>query len=97
MTCTVFTHSPVFRIGGDEFTVILMGWDLERIDSLIRQFNEILEQYASDDSLMPWEKISASIGYTVYDPKQDTCVEDVFKWADKEMYKCKEKMHAVRE
>ena len=57
----------------------------------------ILENYAADENLKPWEKISASIGYTVYDPKQDTCVEDVFKRADKEMYKCKEEMHAVRE
>ena len=97
ITCTVFTHSPVFRIGGDEFTVILMGWDLERIDSLIRQFHGILENYAADENLKPWEKISASIGYTVYDPKKDICVEDVFKRADKEMYKCKEEMHAVRE
>ncbi|MCR5788382.1 MAG: GGDEF domain-containing protein [Lachnospiraceae bacterium] len=97
LACTVFTHSPVFRVGGDEFVVILTGWDLERIEHLIRQFNDILSQYAADESLEPWEKISASIGYTMYDPKKDTCVEDVFKRADEEMYKCKQEMHAARE
>ena len=97
LACTVFTHSPVFRVGGDEFVVILTGWDLERIEHLIQQFNDILSQYAADESLEPWERISASIGYTAYDPKKDTGVADVFKRADAEMYNCKKEMHAMRE
>ena len=97
LACTIFTHSPVFRVGGDEFAVILTGWDLERIDHLIRQFHDAVSQYAADESLAPWERISASIGYTVYNPKKDTGVADVFKRADMEMYKCKKDMHAIRE
>ncbi|SEQ13536.1 Diguanylate cyclase, GGDEF domain [Treponema bryantii] len=27
IVCSVFSHSPVFRIGGDEFVVILKGAD----------------------------------------------------------------------
>ena len=34
--CDVFDHSPVFRIGGDEFAVILKGRDYERREELIQ-------------------------------------------------------------
>jgi diguanylate cyclase (GGDEF)-like protein len=35
LICRVFSHSPVFRIGGDEFAVILRGWDYEHYDTII--------------------------------------------------------------
>lgn len=35
--CNTFKHSPVFRVGGDEFAVISQGDDYERMDELIRQ------------------------------------------------------------
>ena len=38
--CKVFKHSPVFRIGGDEFVVISQGDDYDNIDELMRQMNE---------------------------------------------------------
>ena len=33
--CNIFAHSPVFRIGGDEFAVISQGSDYENIDELV--------------------------------------------------------------
>ena len=38
--CRIFKHSPVFRIGGDEFAVISQGDDYDNIDELMRQMNE---------------------------------------------------------
>ena len=38
--CKTFKHSPVFRIGGDEFVAISQGDDYENIDELIRQMNK---------------------------------------------------------
>lgn len=33
--CDIFDHSPVYRVGGDEFTVIARGRDYENIDKLM--------------------------------------------------------------
>ena len=92
IVCKTFTHSPVFRIGGDEFAVILKNNDYEQVESLIRQFNDYLEQTEGE----PWEKVSAAIGYALYDPDKDDCVENVFQRADKDMYNHKREMKALR-
>ena len=38
--CDTFAHSPVFRIGGDEFAVIAQGRDYERLDELIGKIRD---------------------------------------------------------
>ena len=96
LVCHTFQHSPVFRIGGDEFVVILEHGDYENREALVRQFNEELEKFRADEELEPWEAISASIGIAVYDPKMDRGVDNVFKRADKAMYLRKKEMKAVR-
>lgn len=96
ITCTVFAHSPVFRIGGDEFVVILKGNDLERSNELITAFKATMKVIAEDTKLQPWEKISAAIGVAYYDNKVDGSVINVFQRADKEMYENKKEMKAVR-
>ena len=95
--CGVFVHSPVFRVGGDEFVVILEKRDYNRRDALAKEFDSIIERVSSDESLDPWEKLSAAIGYAAYDPKTDKCVEDVLNRADAHMYEQKKKMKAERE
>ena len=96
IVCLNFSHSPVFRVGGDEFVVVLENTDYERIDILIEQFKTTLEDIANDKSLEPWEKVSAAIGWTKYDPTIDTGVESVFKRADDLMYENKKAMKANR-
>ena len=96
LICDIFKHSPVFRIGGDEFVVILKNADFERIETLCSEFNQRLEQFATDTSLQPWERISAAFGYALFDSKADHCAEDVFKRADQKMYERKKAMKAVR-
>ncbi|MBB5225691.1 GGDEF domain-containing protein [Treponema ruminis] len=97
LVCTTFEHSPVFRIGGDEFVVVLKGADLENINSLVDSFNKKLAELAGDDKLEPWEKVSAAIGIAFYDKSIDTNVLNVFKRADQNMYECKKAMKATRE
>lgn len=97
IVCHIFEHSPVFRIGGDEFVVILKNNDFDHVDELVEKFNKQLGELAADDSLEQWERVSAAIGVAFYDPLRDSGVENVFKRADKAMYARKKEMKAVRE
>lgn len=95
--CAIFVHSPVFRIGGDEFIVVLKGRDYHDIEALVKEFHATLDGFAKDPSLQPWEKVSAAIGYALYDRETDRSIDDVFKRADEAMYECKSRMKAHRE
>ena len=97
LACDTFKHSPLFRVGGDEFIAILKGYDYENIESLVEKFNKEVEHLSNDTSLEPWERTSAAIGYALYDEKMDTSYETVFHRADKAMYECKKAMKALRE
>ena len=92
IVCRIFAHSPVFRIGGDESVVILENKDYKHIEELIQKFNTTIETAEGE----PWEKVSAAIGYAVYQPDIDDCVENVFNRADKAMYLRKSEMKALR-
>ena len=43
LICDVFTHSPVFRIGGDEFAAILTGHDYENLETLREEMKARME------------------------------------------------------
>ena len=85
LICESFQHSAVFRIGGDEFVVVLQGIDYENMDALMQMFNE--KQTAScTDAQDEWDKISISYGFAVYDTQSDLSLNDLAKRADQRMY-----------
>ena len=86
LICDIFVHSPVYRIGGDEFVVLLRNKDYHNVDMLIEEFNHRVDENKQNMDLPFYEKTSAAIGYAYFEKGQDTCVEDVFKKADKNMY-----------
>ncbi len=90
--CRVFKHSPVFRIGGDEFIVILRNSDFEHREPLIEQFYAEIRKSRENNEEQPWKRVSAACGCAVYDPEKDRNSNDVFKRADSEMYELKKKM-----
>ena len=90
--CEIFSHSPVFRIGGDEFVVILAGKNFKDREKLVDEFYDRLSSFENDPELKPWEKISAALGVAVFDPSLDAGMENVFKRADKAMYEKKREM-----
>lgn len=94
IVCRVFCHSPVFRIGGDEFIVILLNDDYKNIETLEVNFYDSLIQ--SDIKLEPWENVSAALGWACYDKSKDSSLVDVLKRADKNMYDRKSEMKAIR-
>jgi len=85
LICRVFQHSPVFRVGGDEFAVILFGDDYRNRESLVTAFRTTAEHInASTEN--QWEQIRVSLGVAVYDPALDKAVIDAVRRADKLMY-----------
>ena len=90
LICEVFCNSPVFRIGGDEFVVILRDRDLENYSELVNRFNSKLEEMINDSSLEPWEQVSAALGVALREDGED--MNSLFKRADKAMYERKKEM-----
>lgn len=88
LICNTFKHSPVFRIGGDEFVVLLIGDDLTHIEELLKKFDERMEEKKTN-TRSPEERVSVAAGLAVYDRTRDASYEDVFKRADAAMYQKK--------
>ena len=74
----VFTHSPVFRIGGDEFVVVAHGEDYDKIDDLIA---EIARKNAIN---MKKDEVVLACGMARFEG--DNKVATVFERADSNMY-----------
>ena len=95
--CNTFKHSPVFRIGGDEFVIILENVDYKDVYMLTAAFNKALDAQEKDTTIEAKDRISAAIGVAIYDPERDSNAASVFKRADKAMYLRKKEMKAMRE
>ena len=91
LVCRVFSRSPVFRIGGDEFVVILKNEDYANIEALAAEFNAAQEKEWDE----PWRRVSAALGYALYDEAEDGGLEHVFSRADEAMYRRKREMKAL--
>lgn len=92
LICEVFSHSPVYRFGGDEFVVVVKDRDYDGIEERVAQFRKAALATASSQ---PWERVNAAIGYALYNG-EDT-VDDVFRRADHLMYEQKKEMKAGRD
>ena len=79
--CTTFKRSPVFRVGGDEFAVLLQGDDYSRMDELIEQMNTHNEDAVENGGIV------IALGVSRYD--HDEKVALVYERADQLMYENK--------
>ena len=79
--CRVFSHSPVFRTGGDEFVVILLGEDYSQREKLMAQINELP---ADRSKIRIGETVAA--GMVEYNKELHFSLLSVFEEADKAMY-----------
>ena len=87
--CDIFKHSPVFRIGGDEFAVIAQGSDYEDIETLIERV------YTHNAEAKRNGGIVIACGMAKYEA--DACVAPVFERADHNMYENKSSLKANKE
>ena len=88
LICRVFQHSPVFRIGGDEFAVVLLNDDYQNRDELFSRFLETSKELRTNAE-NDWEQVNVTLGLAVYDPQTDGNVDDVARRADLLMYENK--------
>ena len=79
--CGVFKHSPVFRVGGDEFAVISQGHDYEHMDELMARMRGSNARNEADGGAI------VASGMARYD--HDSSVAAVFERADRKMYEDK--------
>ena len=84
----IFKRSPVFRIGGDEFLVILKNRDFEEVEELLKKFDE---ECLNESITVDGEVISVSVakGFAEYNAEKDSAFVDVFNRADDAMYENK--------
>ncbi len=92
--CQSFPHSPVYRVGGDEFIVLLENDDYKERDTLIQAIRETFRQNAANRELPPWERVTAAVGCAIFNPKTDRNVDDVLQRADQSMYQQKREIKA---
>lgn len=83
-----FEGSTIYRIGGDEFVVLVLPPELEQIDQQAALFEEKLDEYNRLSDEFPSD-ISVALGWTKYDRGSDACVKDTFCRADALMYQNK--------
>ena len=79
--CEIFKHSPVFRVGGDEFAVISQGRDYKILDELL--------QKVSDHNAVASLTGGIIIACGMAKLHDETSVAPVFERADKQMYRNK--------
>ena len=79
--CEIFRHSPVYRVGGDEFTVICQGRDYARLDELMNRMR------IHNEEAMRGGGVVIACGMSRFD--RDGSVALVFDRADANMYENK--------
>ena len=89
LICDCFQHSPVFRIGGDEFAVILERTDFENRERLMAAFDRQMEENRRQGTVV------VSGGIAAFEPGRDSSVQAVFERADARMYERKKQLKAM--
>ncbi len=87
--CDTFKKSPVFRVGGDEFAVIVQGDDYNCIDQLIERVGEHNINAKKSGGIV------IACGMAKYQD-EDNCVASVFEHADQNMYRDKTRLKEGR-
>ena len=88
--CDIFKHSPVYRIGGDEFVAILSDHDYccrEELQTCLQK---------SSEGVRLGEGVIIASGISVFNPEGDHSVAAVFERADSLMYENKHRLKELR-
>lgn len=87
--CQTFKHSPVYRIGGDEFAAFLMGEDYKNRVSLITSFNQQIEKNKEKGQVV------VSCGLADLNEEKSENYAGLFAIADNRMYQRKKQLKGL--
>ena len=87
--CKIFAHSPIYRIGGDEFIIIVKNDDFNNIDELISVCESHFNIVYSDKEVEDYKRYSMSLG--MCKAKAGMKFPDIITLADQNMYSNKKK------
>lgn len=90
LICKTFSHSPVFRIGGDEFCAIVINDDYIHKEELMKKFDETVEFNQKNGGVV----VSSGISY--YEKGIDSDYDEVFTRADELMYIRKKELKKMK-
>ncbi len=88
--CSTFKHSPVFRVGGDEFIVFLSGEDFDNREILFKDLRSLNRKQA-----MAGKNVFAC-GMATFNPETDFAVSSVIERADSMMYYNKRELKTIQ-
>jgi diguanylate cyclase (GGDEF)-like protein len=83
------SYGNVYRIGGDEFCVIIRDSSKCDIEKLIADIRQEEQKYNAVSELI---NLQIACGYAVYDEKTDSTIEDIRIRADEKMYEDKKRI-----
>lgn len=82
----------VIRYAGDEFIVLINSQNEAIIETIIEEINNHLDKFNKTNDLS--YKLSASMGYSAYNPKEQS-IDDFMNIIDQKMYEAKKKYHNI--
>lgn len=85
LVASVREGDKVIRFGGDEFLLILVGFDKAGVKKLVKRIQKGVQK----NKILRILGVDLSIGVTKYDPEKHQDLEAVIHEADKLMYKAK--------
>ena len=89
--CNIFKHSPVYRIGGDEFVILLHGQDYRNREAILNDFDKMMYE-----NILKGDVVISS-GLDIYMADKNDTFQIVFERADKKMYARKKLLKDMKE
>lgn len=87
-----FSRSEIYRIGGDEFVIIMENKLSDLCGEMIRGFRQRMRDHSESYRELPGQVVLAA-GMASYVPGTDNSYMDVFQRADEKMYKNKSEFY----
>jgi diguanylate cyclase (GGDEF)-like protein len=86
-------HGRIYRIGGDEFCILIKDKKSCHIEKIMRELREEERVYNAHSEVIT---LQIACGYSEYDSEKDMNIEDIRNRADELMYQNKKELKKVR-